>query len=258
MKIRRIMFIIILTLLVWPVSGHAKTQDKDPWAQLTSLATKVTDTVDSGDEQGALTFLDAFSKEWGKVSNEQPLSDVQVRTLTATMVSLQKELQVNADPVQLKRSSVAFRLAVDAISSDGVPLWLSMGDQVMQTYNAIKKDVQTGNDGKFQVDLNHFLDLYQMVYPSMAIDVPSNPLKVLDDEVNQLSDQRMTYIQNRKAEKGQLQKLGGDLGTVFAQKTATVNGEVTSSLNSMMLSIGSLIVLTLLYVSWRKYNGKTA
>jgi sporulation protein YpjB len=258
MKNSILTLLIFITLLMWPVSGHAKSQKEDPWAQLTSLATKVTDTVDSGDYEGALTFLDAFSKEWGKISNEQPLSDIQVRTLTASLYNLQKELQVNADPVQLKRSSVSFRLAVDAISSEGIPLWQSMGDQVIQSFNAMKKDVQTGNDAKFQVDLNQFLDLYQMVYPSMAIDVPSEALKNLDAEINQLSDQRMTYVQNAKVEKGQLHALGGDLGTIFAQKTATVSGGMGSSLNSMMFAIGSLIVVSLLYVSWRKYNGTTA
>ena len=258
MKNCGIALLLFITLLVWPVSGHAKSQDEDPWAKLTSLATKVTDTVDSGEYQGALTFLDAFSKEWTKVSKGQSLSDIQVRTLNASLYTLQKELQVKADPVQLKRSSVSFRLAVDALASDGVPLWRSMGDQLIQSFNSVKKDVQTGNDAKFQVDLNQFLDLYQMVYPSMAIDVASDPLKNLDSEVNQLANQRMTYVQNAKVEKGQLQKLSGDLGTIFAQKTAMVNGGMTTSVNSMIISIGGLIVLTLLYVSWRKYNGTTA
>jgi sporulation protein YpjB len=258
MKQSIITLLLFITLLVWPINGHAKSQDEDPWAHLTSLATEVTDTVDNGDYEGALTFLGAFSKEWGKVAKEQPLSDIQVRTLTASLYSLQKELQVQADPVQLKRSSVSFRLAVDAISSEGVPLWQSMGDQVIQSFNAVKKDVQSGNDAKFQVDLNSFLDLYQMVYPSMAIDVTSEALKNLDSGVDELANQRMTYVQNAKVEKGQLHALGGDLGTIFAQKAATVNGGIGSSLDSMIFLIGSLIVLTLIYVSWRKYNGTTA
>lgn len=258
MKPQFILIITMIAFLLTPCIGQAKSsQTQDPWTLLSDLADQVSQSVDLGDTKAALTFVQAFSKDWTndqKVLSNQ-LSDVKIRTLNAALDTLQKDLQVQADPIKLKRSSAQFRLAVDALSGDPSPIWLSMGNQILTSFNAVKKDVQSGNDQQFQVDLNQFLDLYQMVYPSMTIDLSPQEINKIETDIVKLTNSRMTFIQNRSQNKTELQAISQDLNRVFAQQLQGNPYFQKKSINPLIFSIGMLILLPLLYVGWRKYRG---
>lgn len=258
MKSKVLMAILIASFLIFPTSGQAKSPStNDTWTNISNLATKTTQAVENGETKAGLTFLDAFSKAWesAQTNSNIKLTDVQSRTLNATIENMKNDINNQADPIKLKRDAVEFNLAVDALSPDGTPIWLSMGDQLTSALDTAIKDVQAGNDTKFQVDFNQFLDLYQMVYPSMAIDVPANQLNKVEGTVISIMDHRMIVLQNKTSAVNELQTLNKNLKTIFVIPNQSVDALPTESLNSMILSVGSLIILTLFYVSWKKYRG---
>ncbi len=254
MKVHLILVTALIAFLLIPNNGQAKT---DPWAHVTARASQVTDAVESGDHQAALTFLKAFQKEWNGIQKNPDvhINDLQIYALNASLDNLQKDLQTDADAVKLKRASTEFRLAEDALSSEGTPIWLSMGSQLVTALNVVQKDVANKNDLKFQVDLNHFLDLYQMVYPAMTIDTAPNVVKGMEEHVLNLSNGRMTYIQDHSKSMTDLTALRSDLKDVFQQPTQDVNALPSGSIKDLVMTLFGLILLTLFYVSWRKYRG---
>lgn len=255
---RYLLVVMVLTsILIVPKFGHAQSNQTDPWTQLNSYAGEVSDSIDNSDNKAALVFLQAFTKEWNKVQNDPSvqLSNVQVEALTAVADTLKTDLQTDADPVELKRISTEFRLAEDALSSKETPLWMSMGNQLVSSFNNVQKDVKAGNDSKFQVDFNQFMDLYQMIYPAMVINVEPEKVMSLESDVLALQDAQTTVIQDRTEYTGQLNQLDQHLREVFQQPSQDVSALPSESINSMMMAIFGLIVATLFYVSWRKYRG---
>lgn len=255
---RYFLVVIMLTSLFFvPKYGHAESKQTDPWTQLNTYASDVTDSIESSDNKAALTFLQAFSKEWNKVQNDPnvQLSNVQIEALTAAADNLQTDLQTTADPIKLKRTSTEFRLAEDAISSKGTPIWMSMGNQLVSSFNTVQKDVKSGNDARFQVDFNQFMDLYQMIYPAIVIDVAPEKVVSLENDVMTLQDAQATIIQDRTNYSSNINDLDQHLKEVFQQPSQDVSALPSESINSMMITIFGLIVVILFYVSWRKYRG---
>ncbi len=77
-----------------------------------------------------------------------------------------------------------FRLVIDAISSTKEPLWTEMKEPILAVYNEVKTAALNGETEAFHESLNSFLALYEIVYPSMKIDVSSEKIQKLDTRIN--------------------------------------------------------------------------
>lgn len=144
-----------------------------------------------------------------------------------------------------------FRLVVDAISSGHQPLWTEMEEPIMASFQNVKQAVNSGNNVNFQSNFNSFLSLYNMIYPSLKIDIPAEQIQSLDAKVNYIDQSRPTLL-SKSADHQELEALGNDLQTIFDEMTAD---EADPSLWWVIISTGSIIILTLSYVGWRKYRG---
>ncbi|WEG11344.1 sporulation protein YpjB [Pullulanibacillus sp. KACC 23026] len=258
MRPRFLVIILMASFFIFPGYGQAKSSPtSDQWSHLTELTTDLSQAVDQKDTTASLTFVQDFLKTWTKLqkSDAANLTDTDSRTMTTSLDTLKMDLNNQEDPVKLKRDVVQLSLVVDALSTDGTPMWISMSDQVMSALNNVQTDLEANKDEAFQVDLNKFLDLYQMIYPAMVINVSPQKVNRIEGTVLVMTNNRMTYIQNRSQNIGQLHALESDLKSVFKVRSQSVNALPDESLHSMMLAMGGLIGLVLLYVSWKKYRG---
>lgn len=156
----------------------------------------------------------------------------------------------SADTNERINSAIKFRLAVDAVSSGQQPLWTQMEEQVMASYREMKDAAINQNKVEYEAKLNSFLTLYQIINPSLKLDVTTAQFQKLNTLVDFLDTYRLQVF--TKAETKELDELEAELEDVFNQ---VYEDEADPSLWWVIISTGSIIILTLSYVGWRKYLG---
>jgi sporulation protein YpjB len=94
--------------------------------------------------------------------------------------------------------------------------------------------------------------LYNVIYPSMKIDVSAENIQRIDARINFIDEYRSEVVNNVKSQQ-ELEGLEMDLKNLFENMD---EDEADPSLWWVIISTGSIIILTLSYVGWRKYQGE--
>lgn len=150
------------------------------------------------------------------------------------------------------RSLMKFRLVVDAMVSEHQPLWGSMESSIMETFSQMKSDVQEDDKQSFQHDWNQFLALYEMIYPSIQVDLDMQRVKQMDTYISVVEDRLFQEIPVTSRVK-QLTLMEEELKALFERAK---EDEADPSLLWVMISTGSVIIMSLIYAGWRKYRGE--
>ena len=98
------------------------------------------------------------------------------------------------DPDERINRVTKFRLVIDAISSTKQPLWTEMKEPMLTVFNEVKTAALNGEREVFNERLNSFLALYEVVYPSMKIDVSSERIQKLDTRINFVDQYRVEIL----------------------------------------------------------------
>ena len=122
---------------------------------------------------------------------------------------------------------------------------------MLTVFNEVKSGFKWGKEA-FHESFNSFLALYEIVYPSMKIDVPSERIQKLDTRVQFIDRYRTEILTDKDAQVRSFLLLKRNLQTIFEDVT---EDEADPSLWWVIISTGSIIILTLSYVGWRKYKG---
>ncbi|XBP66095.1 sporulation protein YpjB [Bacillus velezensis] len=65
---------------------------------------------------------------------------------------------------------------MDAMEDHSDPLWGSLERPIMATFSALKEDVSGNGSGNFNEKWNEFISLYDLIYPSLTMDVSAGQL----------------------------------------------------------------------------------
>jgi sporulation protein YpjB len=144
-----------------------------------------------------------------------------------------------------------FRLVIDALATSHQPLWTEMEEPIMTAFHQAKAAAVNGDTSHFHTNFNTFLSLYNVIYPSMKIDVPVENIQRLDARIDFINEYRSQVVNNTKSQQ-ELSALDTDLKNLFANME---EDEADPSLWWVIISTGSIIIMTLSYVGWRKYQG---
>lgn len=144
-----------------------------------------------------------------------------------------------------------FRLVMDAVSSTNQPLWTEMEGPIMSVFGGMKEAAISGNTEQFHSHLNSFLALYEVIYPSMKLDMPVQTIQKIDARIHYIDEYRPQVLKD-KASQQELETLENDLKNLFEQMS---EDEADPSLWWVIITTGSIIIVTLSYVGWRKYKG---
>lgn len=203
-----------------------------------------------GDSEKMLTFFsDQFIK---KTAKEQILDMDELRIITvAHNEALVTIKDINKGDSEKINSVTKFRLVMDAVKSTHQPLWTEMEDQMMNSFRqtkdaAIKQDTITFNN-----QLNLFLSQYEMIYPSLKVDLSKETIQQLDTRIQYLDHYRPEVISESRSQK-ELEVLQEELTSVFQEMG---EDDTDPSLWWVIISTGSIIIMTLSYVGWRKFKG---
>ncbi|MCA0172062.1 sporulation protein YpjB [Bacillus sp. RAR_GA_16] len=141
-----------------------------------------------------------------------------------------------------------FRLAVDALVTEKQPIWQQTDDQILPLINEMATAIEHGDVDVYNASKDRFLGSYSVIRPALAID--------LSKETQQRLDSHIAFIESYASERNS--ELAGQLQTMYDDFEQAYHPSPfeESSLIWLIISIGGTIILTLLYVIYRKYKGE--
>jgi sporulation protein YpjB len=200
----------------------------------------------------AKKLLDYFSDQFTTITEkERPLTTDEVRIVTVSRdEAMEAAVSSNMNYQERISRLTKFRLVIDAVTTKQRPLWTEMEDKVLTAFNQAKDAARNGDRSGFNTSFNSFLSLYNMIYPSMKIDVPVENIQKLDTKINFIDEYRSEFAADTK-KMAELDGLEADLKKLFADMD---KDQSDPSLWWVIISTGSIIIMTLSYVGWRKYQ----
>ncbi|MGG1675154.1 sporulation protein YpjB [Neobacillus sp. NRS-1170] len=251
MKIKWFVILAIIMMLT-PISVQAKQQS--PMEKLDDISDEALQMVKFHRYEDAKKLLDYFSDQFTSITgNEQPLTMDEVRIVhTSHDEAMEAAVSPNMKYEERINKLTKFRLVIDAIATSHQPLWTEMEDQIMTAFHQAKDAALNGDSAHFHSNFNSFLSLYNVIYPSMKIDVPVENIQRIDARINFIDEYRSQVVKDHKSRQ-ELDALDTDLKNLFANLE---EDEADPSLWWVIISTGSIIIMTLSYVGWRKYQGE--
>lgn len=144
------------------------------------------------------------------------------------------------------------RLAVDAAIHSTQPLWQGMKEPMLAILDNIKEAIKMKDHTNLHSQLNSFLNLYDVIYPSLKMNVSLEQLQKIDTQVVFLDKYRSQLFTKENSQQ-ELEALQQELEAVFNN---IEEDEADPSLWWVIIMTGSIIILTLSYVGYRKFIGE--
>ncbi|PMC39403.1 sporulation protein YpjB [Bacillus sp. UMB0899] len=250
---KKLFFAIMISLLLIHIKPVLADEAYD-WKSLNKIADTALQLAKQERFNESAQLLEYFAVKFEEIPvDRQVLSLDHYRTLSNTHQNAQELLLDNkVSSTEKVRSLTKFRLVVDAMVSEHQPLWSSMEASIMETFSQMKSDVQEGDNQSFQHDFNEFLALYEVIYPSIQVDLDNQRIKRMDEYISVVENQLFQEIPETSQAK-QLADMEVELKAIFER---VKEDEADPSLLWVMISTGSIILLALSYAGVRKYRGE--
>ncbi|WP_312475785.1 sporulation protein YpjB [Neobacillus sp.] len=253
MKIKWFLLFAIIIMLT-PIPAFA--EQPSPMERLDDISDEALQMVKFHRYEDAKKMLDYFSDQFTSITgNEKPLTLDEVRIVHT---SHDEAMEAAVSPTMKYEERInkltKFRLVIDAIATNHQPLWTEMEDQIMTAFHQAKDAAINGDTPHFHSNFNTFLSLYNVIYPSMKIDVPVENIQRLDARIDFINEYRSQIVKDSKSQQ-ELDALDTDLKNLFANME---EDQADPSIWWVIISTGSIIIMTLSYVGWRKYQGDKA
>jgi sporulation protein YpjB len=239
-------------MILTPITVSA--QHQSPIQQLDEISDEALQMVKFQRYEDAKKLLDYFSNQFTSLNGlEQPLTMDEVRIVhTSHDEAMEAAVSSNMKYEERINKLTKFRLVIDAIATSHQPLWTEMEEKVMTAFHQAKDAAIKGDSATFYTNFNSFLSLYNVIYPSMKIDVPVENIQRLDARIDFINEYRSQVVNNSKSQQ-ELEGLDTDLETLFANME---EDQADPNIWWVIISTGSIIIMTLSYVGWRKYQGE--
>ncbi|MEC0714182.1 sporulation protein YpjB [Bacillus haynesii] len=252
--IRKVILCMMLAL-VFPAAG-LKAKESSALQELTELSDTVFQLTRQSQYEEAVQILQYFEKRLKaaeKDGTEEMMTGSEIRQVSLAYHDTLKRLESEEVAQQEKfKAAAQFRMLMDAIESDHDPLWSSLKKPIMDSFSALKAGVQKEDNLTFREKWNHFLSLYDTIYPSLTIDVSPKQLKSVSNHIAVVENGGFLQMtESSKLER--LTLLEKDLEDVFDQ---VEEDDADPSLLWVILTTGSIILSTLTYVGFRKYKAE--
>ncbi|MED1922778.1 sporulation protein YpjB [Bacillus velezensis] len=245
---RKLTICLLLALMCFITT--AKAEDEGGLKELNDLSDTVFQMTRHSQYDEALQVLGYFKK---KMTHVNSLSGAEVRQVTLGFNDLVRVLkQADASDTEKIRAAAQFRLVMDAMEDHSDPLWGSLERPIMATFSALKEDVSGNGSENFNEKWNEFISLYDLIYPSLTMDVSAGQLDTVAKHIEVIEQdgfQQMT--KGTKLER--LTLLQQDLKRVFDKAE---RDDADPSLLWVILTTGGIIITALTYVGYRKYRAE--
>ncbi|WP_338749654.1 sporulation protein YpjB [Bacillus sp. FJAT-52991] len=245
---------IIFFLFMLPISTQAEMINSR-LLKLDTIAEQALEFTKAGRYDQAQQFMHQFQKEYLVLQEDHRLASPEEWSVISNVFDEALPLIERPDgrEQQCLEVMTSFRLAVNAISSTGTPLWTQMEEPVMSSLQDLKQSSSQLDSSQFHETLNVFLSNYDMLKPSLQVDLASSRLQVLDEQVRYVDHYR-DEILAAQSETGEIERLEKEVKAIFYEETK--EEVIQPSLGWVISVTGGIIITTLSYVGWRKYKGQ--
>lgn len=241
-------FFFFLSSLPLYANDEAKVIDK-----LDQISDEILQMVRSSRYEDAEKLLDHFSQQFlAKAVDERTFTMDELRIVTVAHNEATEAVKsTTMEHTERVNTVTKFRLVVDAVSSTEEPLWTEMEEPILTVFGGVKEAVSSGDNEDFHSKLNSFLSLYDVIYPSMKLDIDPTRVQKLDAQITFIDNYRPDVITSASSQ-SDLEMLEKDLRSIFND---VEEDDADPSLWWVIITTGSIIIVTLTYVGWRKYKG---
>lgn len=250
-----IMFSIIM-IFTYPAFSYADqhAEHKGSWDDLNKISDTALQLSKQSRFEESLQLVEYFSREFEKLAKDnESITAAQIRTISSSQYTALDTLQEKDNtPDEKVRSLIQLRLVVDAMVSEHQPLWSSMEESIMNVFESLKGDVEDGDYQSFEQDWSEFVSLYEMIYPSIMMDTDTKQVKRIDAHISVVEDSVFKQI-SLESKVNQLVLMEEELQSLF---DGVKDDEADPSLLWVIISTGSIILLSLSYTGWRKFKGE--
>ena len=246
---------LILSFLIFFLSVSVANADNhrenDGWKQLNEIADQALQYGKQEKYEEAKKFLESFSKAFLKQTSEKPLSMQELKMVIYSFEQAESAVtDVKLTHDERINKLTGFRLVVDAITSEHQPLWKHARTMVMTPFERAEMALKQDEKDKFQYYVNEFLSKYEVIRPALNVDLGAEHAQKIDSYVRFLENERYA-IENDHAKQQRLMEMKEALNDLFEEGKSA-----ESELIDVIYFIGGAIVLTLIYVGWKKYKGE--
>ncbi|MFE8702220.1 sporulation protein YpjB [Cytobacillus sp. FJAT-54145] len=252
MKFKLIIFVFIMFLLA-PLTINAN-HHQAPIDKLNQISDEALQMVKSTRYEDAKKLLEYFSNQFLSYTMEDhsfTMDELRIVTV-AHNEAVEATTSTSMGHNERINRVTKFRLVIDAVTSTHQPLWTEMEGPIMTVYGGVKEAAINGDNENFHTRFNSFLSLYEVIYPSMKLDLEVEKIQQLDARINFIDHYRPRVLAEA-ASQAELVALENDLKNIFDEMT---EDDADPSLWWVIISTGSIIILTLSYVGFRKYQGE--
>ena len=233
---------ILLTVMIWLIFPHNLVygQASSSIDQLDALSDKALEMTKLKRYEDSEKMLSYFSDLFLKITADEAIFDMdELRIITVAHNEALGALQSDSVNDSEKINAVTkFRLVVDAVKSTHQPLWTNMESPIMDTFSQTKEAALHQNSEKFQKELSILLAQYDLIYPSLKVDLSTETIQQLDTRIQFINQSRAQLMSDQKAQQ-ELDSLQYDLKSIFESMD---EDEADPSLWWVIISTGSIII----------------
>lgn len=246
---------IVFIVMVWMMVPHASVfgQTSSSLTQLDALSDKALEMTKMKRYEDSENMLTYFSELFLQMTAEEPIFDMdELRIITVAHNGALAAIQDDSMTSTEKMHAVTkFRLVMDAVKSTHQPMWTNLANPMLETFSQTEEAVRRQNIEQFQKELSVLLAQYEMIYPSLQVDLSTETIQQLDTRMQVINQSQMEMMTDAAAQQ-ELVALQSDLKSIFE---GMEEDEADPSLWWVIISTGGIIFTTLSYVGWKKYLG---
>lgn len=252
---RKIILALFLILLIFPLNVQADgSPSLHTWKELNQTSDQILQLVKQEKFTEAKQLMGYFSVSFLEMDfRDEGITMSALRAVTLAFEKAEESVTAADMPLEQRINQVtAFRLAVDALSSEYHPLWLHSEESIMNALNLMEESVKQKDNQAYQIRMNQFLEQYEKIRPALYIDTEPQQLQRIDSQI--------TYLDHNRAKALNEDNLIQHIGVMKDEWTnlykRVKEDSADPSLWWVMFTIGGMITTSLSYVGWRKYRAE--
>ncbi|MBP3950610.1 sporulation protein YpjB [Bacillus suaedae] len=252
---RKIILALFLILLIFPLNVQADgSPSLHTWKELNQTSDQILQLVKQEKFTEAKQLMGYFSVSFLEMDfRDEGITMSALRAVTLAFEKAEESVTATEMPLEQRISQVtAFRLAVDALSSEYHPLWLHSEESIMNALNLMEESVKQKDSQAYQIRMNQFLEQYEKIRPALYIDTEPQQLQRIDSQI--------TYLDHNRAKSLNEENLIQHIDVMKDEWTnlykRVKEDSADPSLWWVMFTIGGMITTSLSYVGWRKYRAE--
>ncbi|WP_062198242.1 sporulation protein YpjB [Massilibacterium senegalense] len=182
-----------------------------------------------------------IEKDWS--SKHYSLTLKETKMLSFTFFQVKESLnQAALSKKECENRALQFRLVTDTLLTNYQPLWKESKINVIKQFEQCQQN---------STECSIFLEQFSLLLPAISLDITEERYVRLQSYVAFI--ERLTKENGTKEYAGQMEEIKQELVLLFEQQE---ENSVDPGFIWFISMVGSFIILSLIYVGWKKYKGE--